>query len=151
MKQQIAELVSVIIQRIESEPETLHSERLLRSWLRGEGYSKQIIEAALRLLRAELRNRPARQPRFPRAARHLSPAEMNKLSPEARSAIARLELYELIDPLEREMLLERLGQIEGEVSAEDLDYLLNWLIGTTRDVETCQTIFSILEDRQLLN
>ena len=85
------------------------------------------------------------QSQRPSIIRHLSSYESYKLSAPARSALARLELFNLVEPYEREMIMERLGQFEGEVSMEDLDYLLSWMMSATRDVESQQTIFEVFE------
>ena len=59
--------------------------------------------------------------------------------------MARLELYELIEPYEREMILERVVQTEGTVTMDELEYLLSWILMGTRDVESQQTIFQVFE------
>jgi uncharacterized protein Smg (DUF494 family) len=77
--------------------------------------------------------------------RLLSSYEEQRLTPEARNALARLDLYGLIEPHEREMILDRLNQFEGEVGLDELDYLLSWVVCSLRDVESQQTIYSVLE------
>jgi len=145
MKQRLVELVNVILRRIEEHPESSFSENGMRSWLAGQGYNKRDIEAAIKLVRPQFTARPAYGTRTPGTVRHLSSFEAQKLSPEARDALARLELYELIEPYEREILLDRLGQIEGIVGLEDLDYLVGWILCSTRDVESQQTIYNVIE------
>jgi len=147
IKPSISELVGVILQRLEEYPDAPPTETKMRSWLVGQGYSKHDIDAAIRLI----------APRFTGSEpvhrqlgviRHLSAYESYKLTPAARDALARLELYELIEPQEREVILERLGQFEGEVSVDDLEYLISWIICTSRDVETQQTIYAVFENSQ---
>ena len=90
-------------------------------------------------------------PQFPRRGvgpgqvRLLSPYEAYKLTPEARDALARLELYDVIDVSEREYILERLDQFEGTVGLSELDYLVSWIVCGNRDVESQQTIYNVME------
>lgn len=107
-----------------------------------QGYNKRDIEAAMKLVRPHVAAAPQRNPG---SVRHLAFYEDLKLSRDARNALARLDLYELIDPYEREVLLERLLQYEGEVTLEDLDYVLTSVLCGSRDVETQQTIFGVFE------
>jgi len=152
MKQTLDKLVTDILRHLEDHPEFALSENGIRSWLNGQGYKKRDIEAALKMLRPQVRAVPTITRKSPGAIRHLSAYEAYKLSPEARDALVRLELYELITPYEREMLLERLNQVEGEVGMDDLDYMLSWLLCTMRDVESQQTIYSVFEgSREALN
>lgn len=145
MKQVLSELISVILQRLEEQPESPPSETGMRSWLAGQGYKKRDIDAAMRLVGAELPGDQTPGRRTAGSVRHLSGVEAYKLTKEARDALARLELYELIDPYEREMLLERVSQMEGAVTLEDLEYLLSWFLMGTRDVESQQTLFHVFE------
>lgn len=146
MKPQLAELVDVILRRLEEQPGAYLSESGMRVWLVKQGYNKRDIDAAIKLVWPRISMMMTAVPeRRPGAVRQLSSFESFKLSTEARNALTRLELFELIDPYEREMLLERLGQFEGEVGMDDLDYLLSWVLYATRDVETQQTICSVFE------
>ena len=145
MKAQLAELVGVILQRLEEPTDSPPSESGIRSWLAGQGYKKRDIDAAIKLVRPRLATPPRVSQRAATAVRQLSSFEAYKLTREARDALVRLDLYELIEPAEREMLLERLGQFEGEVGLEELDYLLSWVLSMTRDVESQQTIFNAFE------
>ena len=149
MKHSLTELVDDILQRLEEHPDAAPTEHGLRSWLTRQGYTKNDIEAVLKLVRprvAALKKTLDR--RGPVSVRQLTPYEEYKLTPEARDALARLELHGLVDPYEREMILERLAQFEGEVGLDELDYLLSWLIYSTRDVETQQTIYNVFENNR---
>lgn len=145
MKQAVTELIDVILQRLEEHPEAPPTEHGMRSWLAGQGYNKRDIDAAIRLVGAQLNEPPAREGRSVGSVRHLSAMEAFKMTKEARDAFARLELYELIDPYERELILERVAQMEGQVSLEDLEYLMSWFLLGTRDVESQQTLFQVIE------
>ncbi len=145
MKQTIVKLVDEILRRIEEHPEGAPTESGIRLWLYQQGYSKRDIEDAMRLVRPRFQQQAQIPESRPVAVRPLSEYETAKLTPEARSALARLELYGLIDPYEREMVLDRLAHYEGEVGMEELDYLLSWLVCSSRDYETQQTLFGIFE------
>ncbi len=144
MKQSLTKLVDVILQKLAEQPDGASAETGLRSWLKRQGYATPDIEAALKMVGPA--NARATGGEFgPGKIRQLSEYESYRLSPEARAALTRLELYELIDPYEREMLLERLDQFEGIVGLHDLDFLLHWLVCPTRDVEHQKTIFNVLD------
>ena len=144
MKQSLTKLVDVILQKLAEHPDGGSFGPGLRTWLLREGYAKPDIDAALKMVEPAIGS--ARGHRSdPGTIRQLSDYESYRLSPEARDALARLEIYEMIDPHEREMLLERLDQFEGVVGLHDLDFLLHWLVCPTRDVEHQQTIFNVLD------
>ena len=145
MKQSLVKLVDVILRKMQDNPNTQFTEGGLRTWLMNEGYNKRDIEAAIRLVRPQFLAGPGTNPPPAGTVRLLSDQEALKLSPEAHRALIRLDLYGLISPEEREAILDRLGQIEGEVGLEELDYLLSWVVGFGRDVETQQTIYSVLD------
>lgn len=145
MKQALSELINVILQRLEEHPETNPSEHGMRSWLVGQGYKKRDIDAAMRLVGAGLIAEQAGGSRSPGSVRHLSSVENHKLTQEARNALARLDLYDVIEPYERELIMDRVAQMEGTVTMEELDYLLSWLIMGTRDVESQQTVYQVFE------
>ncbi len=145
MKAAIVELVNVILQHLDEGAEKTPSVQGVRVWLADKGYNKRDIEAALALVAPRFARPVTHASHTPSAIRHLSSYEACKLSTEARDALVRIELHELIEPHEREMLLERLNQFDGEVSMDDLDYLLSWLLYSTRDVESQQTIYSVFE------
>ena len=147
MKQALTELIDVILQRLEEHHDAPPTEHGMRSWLAGQGYNKRDIDAAIRLIGAQFHEPVVQEDRARGAMRHLSSIEAYKLTDEARDAIARLELYELLDPYERELILERVAQMEGMVSLEDLEYLLSWFLVGTRDVESQQTLFQVFEGR----
>lgn len=141
MKSSLTELISVIQQRLESRPESKLSDPNLRRWLTRKGYSKGDIDTALHVLRGP----GAPERRTPGNVRQLAFHEAQKFSPEVCEALARLDMYEMLDPLTREIVLERLTQLEGEVGMEDLDYALSWAYAPTRDVETLQTLYTIFD------
>lgn len=144
MKQSLTKLVDVILQKLAEQPDGASAETGLRSWLKRQGYAAPDIEAALKMVDPAY-VRSTGGDFGPGKIRQLSDYESYRLSPEARAALARLEMYQLIDPYEREMLLERLDQFEGIVGLHDLDFLLHWLVCPTRDIEHQQTIFSVLD------
>lgn len=144
MKQTLDKLVTDILRHIEEHPEFQPSEKGIRSWLSGQGYNKRDIDAAIKRLRPPV-GFMVKPQRRAGGVRHLSRYESMKFNTEARDALVRLEMYELISPFEREMLLDRLSQVDGEVGMEDLDYFLSWLLCSTRNVETQQTVYNVFE------
>lgn len=147
MKHSLFEIVDVLVQRIQEHPEAAPSEKGIRTWLARQGYSKREIEAALKLVRPRVR---AVAPEFldgPSTVRMPSVFEEFKLSKEARNAFSRMELYGLLEPHEREMVLDYLNHFEGEVGIQELDYLLSWLICGSRDVGFQQTLYHAFEGK----
>ena len=147
MKQSLIKLVDVIIEKISERPDTMPSEKGIRSWLSGQGYDNREIEAAMKLIRPRLQLQTLKAEPPTASFRNFSSFEDYKLSKEAREAIIRLDFYQLITPFEREIILERLGLFESEVDLEELDYLLNMVL-TERDVESQQVIYDVLEDKE---
>jgi len=149
MKEMVAELVHVILQRYQETGLSPVADKSIRTWLASKGYKKNDIEAAMKLVSRQFKNPPvkARNP-----MRQLSPWEYTKMTPEARAALARLDQYEMLSGFEREMLLERVSQMEGEVTIDDLDYLLSWLLCSVRDYETQNTLYQVFEgEKRVLN
>ncbi len=149
MKQNVTELVDVILGLIQEQPEDRPvSETALRTWLTGQGYASRDIDAALKLVGPSLIEGPEIVDSQPLATRTYSIFEEYKLTAEARNALTRLELHGLIAPHERELILEHLGHIDGEVKLEELEYLISWLVCGGRDVEFQHTVSSVLEGRE---
>ena len=146
MKHSLIELVDVILKEIQKDPAEPVSEKHIRALLAREGYTKRDIDAAMRLVRPRFEDRPRTLVQNPGAVRHFSAYEFLKLSTDARNALVRLELYELLDPYERELVLDRLDHFEGEIGLEEFDYLLSWVIGENRDVEYQHTLYNVLEN-----
>ena len=146
LKQTLSKLVDVILKKLAEEPAGSPNESGLRTWLLRQGYAQPDIDAAMNVVRRGLGPVQPSQSRLGKV-RHLSEYEEFRLLPESRAALARLELYELITPQEREAMLERLDQFEGPISLSDLEYLVNWVVCPTRDVETQQTIYHVLDGR----
>ncbi|HOZ45414.1 MAG TPA: DUF494 family protein [Candidatus Hydrogenedentes bacterium] len=146
MKPQITELVDVILHIIQEYPENSLTETTVRSWLSNRGYKKRDIEAAMKLVKPRFASCKPTPVHRPASIRTLSPREQQQLSPEARNALARLELYGLLSPSERELILHHLDHFEGEVGVDELDYLLSWLICGDRNVEFQQTVANTLDD-----
>lgn len=140
-------LVDVVIQKLQELPEGSFSESRIRSWLSQKGYSTRDIDAAIQAVRPRYAFAREIAHAVPSSPRQLSSYESFKLTPAARDALARLDLYELIDPFEREMILERLDQFEGPVGMEELEYLISWIVCSTRDIEHQQTILNVLSGK----
>jgi uncharacterized protein Smg (DUF494 family) len=148
MKQSLIKLVDVILKKIDEYPESVQTEGNLRTWLQGEGYNKRDIDAALKLVQPRILQRTSKVERHRPAIRLLSPIEEQKLTPEARDALQRLDVYGMIDGYERELILDRVCSYEDQVGLEELDYVLSWVIGGMRDYESQQTIFRVLDGQR---
>lgn len=146
MKPRLVELVDVIMRHVEEKSGMTATENGLRSWLKGQGYKSSDIDAAMKMVWPYLERKHEFASASPGSIRILSPWEALKLSSEARAALVRLEMYQLILPHEREMILEQLNSLDGEVGIEELDYLLSWVVCSNRDVESQQTIFNVLDN-----
>lgn len=144
MKQTLSKLVDVILERLAEDPDEGSSESGIRSWLLRQGYNQRDIDAALKMITPRFAADRASESGLGKV-RHLSDYEQYRMTPEAQAALARLEMYELIDAYERELILERLDQFDGPVALPDLEYLVNWIVCPMRDVETQQTIYSVLD------
>lgn len=147
MKQTLLELVDVILERLQDRPNALPSETGIRTWLTGQGYAKRDIDAAMKMVRPRFAAVPHVIEQGPGTVRKLTAYEELKLTLEARDALARLDLYELLSPAEREAILDRLDHFEGEIGLSELDYLVTWVAGSSRDVEHQQTLFNVMEGK----
>jgi len=143
MKTSITELISVILQHLEAKPGRRLSDPVLREWLSKKGYSRVEIDKALHAITASAGDRP--EQRGPGAVRHLTKWEAMRMRPEVRAALARLDLYEMLDPFTRELVLERLWQLEGEITMEDLDATLSWALTPNHDCETLQSVYTVFD------
>ena len=150
MKHSVTDIVDVILRRLQEHPEALPSEKGLRSWLSRQGYNKREIDAAIKLVKPGFPSvpHPITPTQTQSSVRLLSILEEYKLTPEARNALARLELYGLLDPYDREMILDYLNHFDGEVGLDELDYLLSWMVCSGRDVAYQQTLFDVFEGKK---
>jgi len=150
MKHSVTDIVDVILRRLQEHPEALPSEKGLRSWLSRQGYNKREIDAAIKLVKPGFPSvpHPITPTQTQSSVRLLSILEEYKLTPEARNALARLEIYGLLDPYDREMILDYLNHLDGEVGLDELDYLLSWMVCSGRDVAYQQTLFDVFEGKK---
>ncbi len=146
MKPVLVKLVDAILKHLEEHPESTPTEQGIRKWLNQQGYAKRDIDCAIRLLKPCFgKNRPSVNHEPPVTTRPFTDIELNKLRPVARDILVRLEVYGLLEPFEREAILEKISSFEGTVGLEELEYLLSWLVFTVRDVETQQTFLRVIE------
>ncbi len=145
MKPSVVKVVNALLRRFQEAPEAVASENKMRHWLADQGYQQNDIEAAIKYFVPNFLQPKVREEVFPRAMRQFALYEHAKMTPEARSALMRLDVNDLIEPMEREMILDRLMMMEGEVDVEALDYLLTSIFSTTRDAETQNVMFNTFE------
>jgi len=147
MKHSVSELVDVILGLIQDQPDHPVSENRLRSWLTRQGYAKGDIDAAIEVARSRFAPEAQVTDHQPGATRTYTLHEEYKLTPEARDALALIEMYGLIAPHERELVLNHLGHFDGEIGLDELDFLLSWLVCGGRDVEFQQTLANVLDGK----
>ncbi len=148
MKPQVHEIINVIREKYADKPDSVPSPQALKRWLAQQGYSRNDIDTAMGMIKEA---QEAHQPPYvmvepARACRSLTAQERGKLTAEAREALQRLELYALISLPELEAILDRLGQFDGEVGLEELDYLVSWIVCGNRDAQCQDIIYNVLEN-----
>ena len=141
MKSSLLEVIDAVPQRLKA---AQTAERVVHPGLAGgAGYSR-------RHRRGDGSCFPGREAAAPRH-RHVRPDaasvqyEFSRLTPEARSALARLDMHGLVEPREREFLIERLMQMEGDIDLDALDFVLSTVLCTTRNAESQSTLLSTME------
>ena len=149
----LGEIIAVIMNEVEQHPNKPHMEASLRSYLVRKGFKPEDVVFALYMLRNHIEESSTCTLTDPGAIRQFIPYEANKIrNPEVRSALARLELYKLISSLERELIIERLVQFDGEITFFELEFVVTWVIAGTRNVDAANTTFSVLHrDADALN
>jgi uncharacterized protein Smg (DUF494 family) len=145
MKQSITKIVDRIIQKLQESRREVPSEAGLRSWLRNEGYAPKDVEAAIRVIKPQLNSR-SNSDALPQM-RIYSPYESLFLTPEAKAALMRLEMYGIIGSQEREIILERVDQFDGELDLSALEYLVSTYVCSGLDDAHQQMIYQILDGK----
>jgi uncharacterized protein Smg (DUF494 family) len=143
MKTSITQLVDKIVQKLQENTTAVPSVAGIRNWLCKQGYCASDVDEALQELKPQLDSMSSLS--VPQHTRVLSPYESFLLTSEAKSALMRLELYGLIGMAEREILLERLEQYEGEIDLGGLEYVLSTHICAGYDVAHQQIMFQVLD------
>lgn len=143
MKTSITQILDKIVQKLQENTNSVPSEAGIRNWLCKQGYSASDVDEALNELKPQLESMNSQS--VPLHTRVLSPYESFLLTTEAKSALMRLELYGLIGMAEREILLERLEQYEGEIDLGGLEYVLSTHICVGYDVAHQQIMYQVLD------
>jgi uncharacterized protein Smg (DUF494 family) len=144
MKTSVAELVNAILEQMDAANDKPPTEKTVRSRLIKKGYNRRDIDSAFKLINTHLTEKPVMNEVMP-SIRHLAFFESTKIQPDVHQAMTRLELMGLLEPYEREMLLERFIHSEGQADMEALDFALSYIIGTGRNAEFQQAMLSIFE------
>ncbi len=144
MKASIAELVSVILEQLNTVNGPSPTETTVRSRLLEKGYKRKDIDSAFQLVNTRLKE-PIVVRDYRPALRQLAFFESNKVHSDVYHAMTRLDLMGLLEPLEREMLLERFIHAEGQADMEALDFALSYVIGAARNAETQQAMLTVFE------
>ena len=145
MKTSIIQLVDKIVQKLEENTSDVPSEAGIRNWLSKQGYSAHDVDAAINEVKPQLDFWGEQGGQ--RHTRVLSPYESFLLTAEAKSALTRLELYGLIGANEREIMLERMEQFEGEIDLGALEYVLTTQICSGYDVAHQQVMYQALDGK----
>lgn len=144
MKVSIAELVNVILERMATMRGKVPTEKAMRTFLLRQGYNRNDIDSAIEIINTHLAQKPVYST-LTTPMRQLAFYETTKVSMEVHQAMTRLELMGLLDPFEREVLLERFIHSEGQADMESLDFALSYVIGTARNAEAQQTMLTVFE------
>lgn len=144
MKASVAELVSYILEHIVDATGKPPTEKAMRSLLTRKGYKRSDIDNALEVINDQLLERPVLSDAMP-PLRQLAFYENTKIQQDVHHALTRLEILGLIEPIEREMLLERFLHSDGPADMEALDFALSYIVGVGRNVETQQTMLTVFE------
>ena len=116
----------------------------MRSLLQLQGHNHNDIDFAIKIVNDYLSMKPTYSEKI-LSLRQLAFFESTKISEEVLQTITRLELFDLLEPFEREMLLERFLHSEGQADMEALDYALSFIVGTMRNAEVQQTMMTVFE------
>ena len=145
MKSSIIQLVDKIVQKLQEDTSDVPSKAGIRNWLCKQGYSAKDVEAAINEVKPQLAFWVEQG--VQRHTRVLSPYESFLLSPAVKSALTRLENYGLIGTHEREIMLERMEQFEGEIDLGALEYVLSTQICSGYDVAHQQIMYQVLDGK----
>ncbi len=144
MKATVAKLVSYILEHIADKHDKAPSEKAMRSLLARKGYKRRDIDVAFEVINNQLMDKPVLSDAMP-PLRQLAFYENNKIQQDVHHAMTRLEMMGLIEPIEREMLLERFLHTDGPADMEALDFALSYIICTGHNVEVQQTMLTVFE------
>ncbi len=144
MKASVAELVTVILEKLDTVSEKPPTEKAMRSFLIEQGYNRRDIDSAFKMINTHLSEKPILQETAP-AIRQLAFFESTKVQTDVHQAMTRLELMGLLEPLEREMLIERFVHSEGQADMEALDFALSYIIGAGRNIESQQAMLAVFD------
>jgi uncharacterized protein Smg (DUF494 family) len=144
MKLSVAKLVNVILERMASSRGKLPTEKAMRTYLLRQGYNHRDIDSAIEIINSHLAQKPVYSSQSP-PVRQLAFYETTKVNSDVHQAMTRLELMGLLDPFEREVLLERFIHSDGQADMEALDFALSFVVGTARNAEAQQTMLTVFE------
>jgi uncharacterized protein Smg (DUF494 family) len=142
MKSTVQNLVYVILMRLASSNGTVSLGEGLRSELQTAGYLDTDIEVAFAYLAERINGSKSVEASFP-ARRHLNFFEALKVNMEVLETLFKLEQMGLIDPMEREVLIEGFQHGDGPADIEDLEYALTVIIGPKRNNEAQNTLMAV--------
>lgn len=145
MKPPITKLVDKIIRKLQESGGDLPSKAGIRTWLTRQGYASKDVDAAIEVVGTDWGD--SKSADTPLQTRVLSAYESYFLSAEALAALTRLEMYGMISPTERELILDKLDQFDGEMDMAALEYLISTQICAGYDIAHQQMIYQVLDGR----
>jgi len=156
MQHRLGKLLESIMKEIaDSADVSVHNDQI-RQRLAKRGYKKTDIEAALRMVHAV--SAPAVTDRDPaerkRTAtersrpvyRVLSPWERTKLTRDGHQELLRLDRTGLLQPDERESVLDRVMEVEGTVDGHEIRALVAWTILPSRHISRHRILLDLIDD-----
>ncbi|NLN93946.1 MAG: DUF494 domain-containing protein [Candidatus Hydrogenedens sp.] len=142
MKTAVQNLVYMILLRMAASNGSLSLGDGLRLELEEAGYNGSDIEIAFEYVSGRIKDQQSYDPAFP-SRRHLNYFESLKINPDVLETLIKLEQMGLIEPIEREVLLEGFQHAEGQADLDDLDYALSVMIGPKRNNEAQNALMTV--------
>lgn len=142
MKATVQNLVYMILLRLAASNGSLPLGEGLRAELEEAGYNGSDIEVAIEYVSDRVKDHQSFDPAFP-ARRHLNYFESLKINSDVLETLIKLEQMGLIEPIEREVLLEGFQQTDGRADLDELDFALSIMISPKRNNEAQNALMTV--------
>ena len=142
MKTAVQNLVYMILLRMAASNGSLSLGDGLRLELEEAGYNGSDIEIAFEYVSGRIKDQQSYAPAFP-SRRQLNYFESLKINPDVLETLIKVEQMGLIEPIEREVLLEGCQHAVGQADLDDLDYALSVMIGPKRNNEAQNALMTV--------
>ncbi|HNZ48403.1 MAG TPA: DUF494 family protein [Candidatus Hydrogenedentes bacterium] len=144
MKNDVQNLVTIIMQRIAASNGAVSVGDVLRAELQKDGFKEKDINVAFEFVSSGMQGKMSFDLKFP-ARRHLNVFESFKIQEEVMETISKLEQMGLLDPMEREALLENIQHSDGRADKDDLEYALSVMLAPKRNSEAQNALLTVSE------